>query len=119
MADPKRYWRLVAILTVVFCILAALGYWVAPGVRAGTVPAIGGLVWHGLGAIQLLITDVYGPIARRAGESTAPWLETAVLLALVGGSVLLLSMVIALPFDLIRRHSARPASSPDVPSSSE
>ncbi len=100
MADPKRYWKFVLILTVAFCLLAALGYWVAPGVRAGTVPPIGGLVWHGLGAIQLLIANTYEPLAARAGDVISPSLRPVVLLTLVVGSALLLSMVLCLPLRL-------------------
>lgn len=114
MTERSRYWRSVLILTVLFCILAALGYWVAPGVRAGSVPAIGGVLWHLLGATQLLIANVYDPIAARVAEATLPGLRGVVLLVLTVGSALLLAMVIGLPFYLLGRPSNRPQP-PSVP----
>jgi hypothetical protein len=104
MADPKRYWRPVLMLTLVFCVVAAVAYWVVPQVRDGTVPALGGLIWHPLGAIRLLITDVYGPIGARVGEATAPGLGLAVVLALTGVGALVLSMVLWLPFYLLGKR---------------
>lgn len=116
MADPKRYWRLVLILTVVFCILAALGYWVVPGVRAGTVPAIGGLIWHGLGAIQWVIVNRYEPLAARIGEATSPSLRPVALLGLIVGSALLVSMLLCLPFLLIGNRAGPTGETTEGPS---
>ena len=106
MADPKRYWKPVLVLTVVFCIAAALAYWVVPQVRDGTVPALGGLIWHPLGAVQVLIANVYSPIGARVGDATAPALGVVVVLALTAGSALLLAMVLWLPFYLLRKRRA-------------
>jgi hypothetical protein len=97
------------VLTVVFCVAAALAYWVVPQVRDGTVPAVGGLIWHPLGAIQLLLRDVYGPIGARVGDASTPALGTVIVLALTGGSALLVSMVLWLPFYLLRK---RPTDAP-------
>jgi hypothetical protein len=108
MIDRRSYARFVLVLTVVFCALAALGYWVAPGVRAGAVPAIGGIVWHALGVVQLLLANVYGPVAARVAEATSPRLGVATLLAMTAGSALLLAMAIGLPFFLMGRQSNQP-----------
>ena len=68
------------------------------------MPAVGGLIWHPLGAIRLLLTNVYGPVGARVGDATAPALGVVVVLALAGGSALLLSMILWLPFYLLRKH---------------
>jgi len=117
MRDPKRFWGPVLSLTVLFCALAGVAYWVAPGVREGSVPAIGGLVWHALGTIQLLVTNVYGPVAARAGEATTPGLGTAVQVALTVLSALLLAIAIWYPFYLVRQRSHHTAGSSDAPAS--
>lgn len=106
MADPKRYWKPVLILALVFCVTAALAYWVVPHVRDGTVPALGGLVWHALGAIEILIADVYGPMGARVGNATTPALGVVVVLALTVGSALLLSMILWLPVYRLRKRRA-------------
>ena len=116
MTDAKSYWKPVLTLTVLFCVLAALACWVVPGVREGTVPAIGGLVWHPLGAIQLLVTDVFGPIGARVGEATTPGLGVVVQVALVGLAALLLSIAIWEPFHLVRRRSRQVTASSNAPS---
>jgi hypothetical protein len=94
----------VVILTVVFLAVAALACWVVPRVRDGTVPAIGGLIWHPLGAIHLLLTDVYWPLAARAGEATIPVVGVVVSIVLTAGSALVLAMVVWLPFYLLRKR---------------
>ena len=104
MADPKRYWKPVIILAVVFLAVTALASWVVPRVRDGTVPAIGGLIWHPLGAIRLLLTEVYWPIAARAGDATIPLVGVVVSIVLTAGSALLLAMVVWLPFYLLRKR---------------
>jgi hypothetical protein len=104
VADPKRYWKPVLILTVVFLAVAALACWVVPRVRDGTVPAVGGLIWHPLGAIQLLLTEVYWPIAARAGKATIPAVGVVISVVLTVGSALLLAMVIWLPFYLLHKR---------------
>jgi hypothetical protein len=106
MTDPKRYWRGVLALAASFCALAAPGGRVAPGVRSGTAPAIRGLVWHALGVIQLLVKHAYGPVAARVSETTAPWMRVVTLPALTGGSALLLSVVICLPFYVVGKQSS-------------
>ncbi len=110
MTERSRYWRVVLILTVLFCVLATLGYWVAPGVRTGSVPAVGGVVWHLLGATQLLI----GPIATRVAQATSPRLGSAALVALTGVSALLLAMAIGLPFYLIDRPAHQSQAVPRI-----
>ena len=118
MSDPKRFWGPVLTLTVLFCALAAVACGVVPGVREGSIPAIGGLVWHVLGAIQLLVTNVYGPVAARVGEATAPGLGVAVQVVLTGLSAFLLSIAIWYPFYLVRRRSHQAARAADTPASS-
>lgn len=118
MSDPKRFWGPVLTLTVLFCALAAVACGVVPGVRAGSIPAIGGLVWHVLGVIQLLVTNVYGPVAARVGEATAPALGIAVQVALTGLSALLLAIAIWYPFYLVRQRSRQAAKTADAPASS-
>ncbi|UCD52138.1 MAG: hypothetical protein JSW27_05775 [Phycisphaerales bacterium] len=118
MTDPKRFWMPVLSLTVLFCALAAVACWVVPGVREGTVPAIGGLVWHALGVIQLLVTNVYGPVAARVGEATTRALGVAVQVALTGLSALLLSVAIWYPFYLVRGRSRSVTKTSDAPASS-
>lgn len=108
MTGRSRYWRSVLILTVFFCGLAALGYWVAPGVRSGSVPAVGGVVWHLLGTTQLLIANVYGPVAARVAQATTPRLGSVALVVLTAVSALLLAMAIGLPFYLIDRQPSPP-----------
>jgi hypothetical protein len=118
MSDPKRFWGPVLTLTVLFCALAAVACAVVPGVRAGTVPAIGGLVWHVLGAIQLLVTNIYGPAAVRVGEATTPGLGVALQVVLTALSALLLSIAIWYPFYLVRQRSRQAAQAADAPVSS-
>lgn len=104
MDNPCRYWKAVSISTAVLCVAAALAWFVVPSVRAGTVPAIGGLVWHALGALQLLLTRSYAPLAARVGVATSPWVGAAALPALIAVSALLLSLVVCLPFGALRKH---------------
>lgn len=117
MSDPKRFWGPVLSLTVLFCTLAAIACWVVPGVREGSVPAIGGLVWHVLGAIQLLVTNVYGPVSSRLGQATTSALGTAVQVILTVLSALLLAIAIWYPFYLVRQRSRHTAASSDAPAS--
>jgi hypothetical protein len=44
MKRQKRYWNGVMIMTCILCLVAALAYCIVPGVRAGTVPPIGGII---------------------------------------------------------------------------
>jgi len=118
MSDPKRFWGPVLTLTVLFCVLAAVACGVVPGVRAGSIPAIGGLVWHVLGAIQLLVTNVYGPVAARVGEATTPGLGVAFQVALSALSALMLAIAIWYPFYLVRQRSRQAAKVSDAPASS-
>jgi hypothetical protein len=85
------------IMTCILCLVAALAYWIVPGVRAGTVPPIGGIIWHALGSIQLLIANVFRPFAYGIAPATSPWLGSMILLLMTLGSILLISMVICLP----------------------
>ena len=117
MSDPKRFWGPVLSLTALFCALAGIACWVVPGVREGSVPAIGGLVWHALGAIQLLVTNIYGPVAARVGDATTAALGTAVQVILTVVSALVLAIAIWYPFYLVRQRSHRTAGSSDTPAS--
>ncbi|MHC4310673.1 MAG: hypothetical protein ACYSSN_12090 [Planctomycetota bacterium] len=104
MKRQKRYWNGVKIMTCILCPVAALAYWIVPGVRAGTVPPIGGIIWHVLGPIQLLIANVYRPFAYGIAPAATPWLGLVILLLMTLGSILLLSMVICLPLCFFRQR---------------
>ena len=97
MDRHKRYWNVVMIMTCILCLVTALAYWIVPGVRAGTIPPIGGIIWHALGPLQLLIANVYRPIAYDIAPEATPWLGALILLVMTVGSILLISMVICLP----------------------
>lgn len=97
MKRHKRYWNGVMIMTSILCLVAALAYWIVPGVRAGTVPPIGGIVWHAMASFQLLIANVYRPFAYSIAPATSPWLGSVILLLMTCGSTLLISMVMCLP----------------------
>ncbi len=103
MDRPSRYWKAVLISTVVLCAVAALAWFVVPGVRSGAVPPIGGIVWHALGALQLLLVGLYAPVVARVGQATNPTVGLAALLTLAGVSALLVSLIVCLPFRLSRR----------------
>jgi hypothetical protein len=111
MKRYKRYWNGVKIMTFVFCLAVALAYWIVPGVRAGTIPPIGGIIWHVLGPIQLLIANVYRPFAYGIAPATLPWLGLLILLLMTLGSILLLSMVICLPLCFTQQ---RPSLNDDI-----
>lgn len=104
MDSPNRYWKAVWISTAVLCAAAALAWFVVPGVRAGTVPAVGGLVWHALGALHVLLIRTYAPLATRVGDATSPALGAASLPGLIAASALLLSLVACLPLRLLRKR---------------
>ena len=97
MKRQKRYWNSVMIMTCILCLLAALAYWIVPSVCAGTVPPIGGIIWHALAPFQLLITNVFRPFAYGIAPATSHWLGLVILLLMTWGSILLISMVICLP----------------------
>ena len=97
MKRQKRYWKCVMIAMSILCLAAALAYWVVPGVRGGSVPAIGGIIWHALGPIQLLLANVFRPFAYGIAPASSPWLGSMILLLMTLGSILLISMVICLP----------------------
>ena len=111
MKRQKRYRNGVMIMTCILCLAAALAYWVVPGVRAGTVPAVGGIIWHALGPIQLLIANVFRPFAYDIAPASSPWLGLAILLLMTLGSILLISIVICLPLCFLRQ---RPSVNDDV-----
>lgn len=114
MTEPKRYWIPVVLLTLLFCSLAVFACWIVPGVRDGTVPAIGGIVWHALGGLEMLVTNVYGRIGARVGEATTPVLGLVVRIILTAVSALLFSMVIWLPVYLVRARRGPSAAQPSA-----
>jgi len=97
MKRRRRYWNGVIIMTCILCLVAALAYWIVPSVRAGTVPPVGGIIWHALAPIQLLIANVFRPVAYAIAPATSPSLGLVILLLMTLGSSLLISMVICLP----------------------
>lgn len=97
MNGKRRYWNGVTIVTCILCLIAALAYWIVPCVRAGTVPPIGGIIWHALAPIQLLIANVFRPFAYGIAPANSPSLGLVILLLMTLGSSLLMSMVICLP----------------------
>jgi hypothetical protein len=97
MKRQKRYWNGVKVTTCVLCVAAALACWLVPYVRAGTIPPIGGIIWHALGSIQLLIAEVFRPFAYDIAPAGLPRLGLVILLLMTLGSILLISMVICLP----------------------
>ncbi len=104
MSSPGKYRKAVVISTVVLCAIAALAWYVVPGVREGTVPPIGGILWHFLGAFEYMLRNVHAPVAARVGEATAPLLGVVFLLALIAASALVASLVVCLPFRLSRKR---------------
>jgi hypothetical protein len=104
----------VVLLTLLFCALAAFACWIVPGVRDGTVPAIGGIVWHALGGLEVLVKNVFGRIGARVGEATTPALGFVVQIALTAASALLFSMVIWLPVYLVRARRGPSAAQPSA-----
>jgi len=98
--------------------LAALACGGVPAIREGAVPALGGIVWHTLGAIPLLVTNVYGPAAAHMKEATTPQLGVAIPVALTGLSASLLPTAICCPFYRVRQRSRRVARPSDAPASS-
>ena len=97
MKRRRRYWNGVIIMTCILCLVAALAYWIVPSVRAGTVPPVGGIIWHALAPIQLLIANVFRPVAYAIAPSNSPSLGLVILLLMTLGSSLLISMVMCLP----------------------
>ncbi|KPK36163.1 MAG: hypothetical protein AMJ65_16580 [Phycisphaerae bacterium SG8_4] len=97
MKRQKRYWNGVMIMTCILCLVMALAYWIVPSVRAGTVPPIGGIVWHALAPFQLLIANVFRPFAYGIAPAKSPSLGLVILLLMTLGSSLLISMVMCLP----------------------
>jgi hypothetical protein len=84
-------------MTCILCLVAALACWIVPSVRAGTVPPVGGIIWHALAPIQLLIANVLRPVACAIAPSNSPSLGSVILLLMTLGSSLLISMVFCLP----------------------
>jgi hypothetical protein len=66
VTEPRRYWIPAVLLTLLFCALAVFACWIVPGVRDGTVPAIGrvasAVAWVAEGARtrQFLILIITG-----------------------------------------------------------
>jgi hypothetical protein len=104
MKRQKRYWSGVAIMTCVLCLVAAIAYWIVPSVRAGTVPPIGGIVWHALASFELLIANVFRPLAYAVAPAGSLWLGSLILLLMTCASMLLISMVICLPLCLLQQR---------------
>jgi hypothetical protein len=104
MKRQKRYWNGVMIMTCILCLVAALAYWIVPSVRAGTIPPVGGIIWHALGPIQLLLANVFRPFAYSIAPAASPWLGLVILLLMTGGSILVISMVICLPLRFLQRR---------------
>ncbi len=97
MKRQKRYWNGVMIMTGVLCLAAVLANWIVPGVRAGTVPPVGGIIWHVLASFHLLIVNVFRPVAYGIAPGTSSWLGSVILLLMTCGSILLISMAMCLP----------------------
>ena len=104
MKRQKRYWNGVMIMTCILCLVAALAYWIVPSVRDGTVPPVGGIIWHALGPVQLLLANVFRPFAYGIAPATSPWLGSAILLLMTSGSIVLISMVMCLPLCFPRQR---------------
>ncbi|MHC4168218.1 MAG: hypothetical protein ACYSWQ_14775 [Planctomycetota bacterium] len=104
MKRQKRYWNGVVIMTGILCLATALAYCIVPGVRGGAVPPIGGIIWHALGPLQLLIANVFRPFAYAIAPASSPWLRSVILLLMTCGSILLISMVICLPLCFPRQR---------------
>ena len=104
MKRQKRYWNGVMFMTCILCLVAALAYWIVPSVRSGSVPPIGGIIWHALGPFQLLMANVFRPFAYGIAPATSPWLGLVILLLMTLGSILLISMVICLPLCFPRQR---------------
>ena len=97
MKRQKRYWNAVMIVTCILCLVTALANWIVPGVRSGSVPPVGGIIWHALALFQLLIAHVFRPIAYGIAPAASPWLGLLILLFMTLGSLLLISMLMCLP----------------------
>lgn len=104
MNNPRRYRKAVLISTLALCLASAVAWYVVPGVRGGTVPAVGGMIWHALGPLELLLTRVYAPAAAQLANATAPAVGILFLPAMVAISALLASLLACLPFGLISKR---------------
>jgi len=87
-------------MTCILSLVAALACWIVPGVRAGNIPPVGGIIWHALGLFQLLIANVFRPFAYGIAPASMPWLGLLILLLMTLAGILLLSMVMCLPLCL-------------------
>jgi hypothetical protein len=104
MKGRKSYWNGVMVVTCILCVVAALACWLVPGVRAGIIPPVGGIIWHALGSIELLIADVFRPFAYGVAPASQPWLGLVILLLMTLGSIVLISMVICLALYLLQQR---------------
>ena len=104
MKRHRRYWNGVVIMTCILCLIAALAYWIVPSVRSGTFPPVGGIIWHALAPIQLLIANVFRPVAYGIAPATSPRLGLVILLLMTWGSIVLISMVMCLPLRFGRQR---------------
>jgi hypothetical protein len=104
MKRQKTYWNAVMIVTCILCLVAALAYWIVPSVRAGSIPPIGGIIWHALALFELLISNILRPFAYGIAPASMPWLGLVILLLMTLGGMLLISMVICLPLCFLQQR---------------